>query len=679
MISQILVLLKKTSGLGFGQVMKKLGIASENKEQLKKNLQLLENQGRILRIKNKYFFNPGANVVTGIFTAALKGFGFVLPDKPFLDDIFVPARHAGGAVHGDTVEVKFTKSRKEGKLEGRILRILKKGKQSLIGIYRERSGQSYFLPSDMASLKTVPLSLGRTEKPVPGSVIKVSREKHALEEVFGLPDEEGVDLKVVMHKHGYTRSFPSEVVSEVKRIGSDQVARDLSRRKDFTQWTTMTIDGEDARDFDDAVSITKLAGKKFIVGIHIADVSDYVLPGTHLDAEALQRGQSVYFPEITLPMLPEKLSFDMCSLKPGEIRKTISTLLTLDSDGKILETSFHHSLIKTRARLTYGSVQMIFDGEKNQKRQYSALVSDLLSMREASFMLRDRRIASGSVDFDLPEPELIKGQDHLYSVTPAVRNDAHRLIEEFMLAANEAVACFLSGKNIPLIYRIHPVPPAEDLNRLREFLKYFGFSLPLGSEIRPVHLQHVLDNVKGSPLERLVAMKVLRSFPFAVYSDENEGHFGLGKEYYTHFTSPIRRYPDLIVHRILKKNLQKEKMEKIPLAVIAKHCSEQERQADEAERDLMEWRIFRILKTKLGDVFRGIIVGITKAGLMIELEGYFVEGTMGFMDLPRDVYVRSENMLFGRRTGRVFELGHKINIKLVSVDPFNRKMTLIPA
>jgi ribonuclease R len=357
---------------------------------------------------------------------------------------------------------------------------------------------------------------------------------------------------------------------------------------------------------------------------------------------------------------------------------TFSVLLEIDREGEVVKAEFSPSLIRTAERMTYDAVYRIFEGNAREKKRYSSLIPDLLLMRELASLLRRKRVEEGSLDFDLLEPELVYKEGSLHSIVPFEANEAHHLIEEFMLAANEAVACFLTQKNIPLLYRVHPQPSLKDLERLREILAHFNLTLPLPRKIGSKDLQRVLEDMEGKMEEKFVSLQVLKSMKLAVYSEENAGHYGLAKKEYTHFTSPIRRYPDLLVHRILKKALRNEREKIASLSSRALHCSEQERAAEEAERELLEWRIFRFLKGKLGEEFDGIIVDITSAGLIVELDDYFVDGLVSYSDLGGDYFrKRSEKTLVGRRTGRTFELGDRMKITLASVDPILRRMSLV--
>lgn len=679
MDSEILSLLRKRrEGLSFQKIARELHLSPREKQVLRKSLKRLEGQGIILRLKRKYYVPAKANLTQGTFSLSLRGFGFVTPEDRRSEDIFIPARYTAGARRGDLVEVLFREKGKKGKPEGRIIRVIKVGRKTLLGLYSERGGSSFVLPFDSPFSEEFPLIGEKPPSLRPGMAVEVDRKSHRLVDVLGLPEQPGVDTRVIIRMFDLASSFSKETLEETDKISSEITVRDRKERKDYRNWTSMTIDGENAQDFDDAVSVKKLKNGHFRLGVHIADVSHFVRPGTSLDDEAHQRGTSVYFPDLTLPMLPEKLSNNICSLRPRQNRLTVSVLLEFGRNGEMVRAEFHPSLIRTAARMTYDSVFRIFEGDRKERSTYSHLVPDLLMMRELASLLKQRREEQGSLDFDLLEPELVYKEGSLHSIVAFERNQAHQLIEEFMLAANEAVARFLIQKDAPLLFRIHPRPDLKDLERLGEILAHFGLSLPVSRKIGSRHLQRVLKEVEGKPEEKFVSLQVLKSLKLAVYSEENAGHYGLAKEDYTHFTSPIRRYPDLVVHRILKDALQGEGRRIQSLSSLALHCSTQERAAEEAERDLLEWRIYRFLKGKLGEEIDGIITDITRAGLIVELDGYFVDGLIAYSDLGGDYYrKRSEKTLVGRRTGRTFVLGSRVKVIIASVNPVMRRMSLV--
>jgi ribonuclease R len=668
---------KNKQGLTLQKIGKAIDIKPSEKPLLAKSLKELENSGAILRIKKKYFVRQRSSLVRAKLISVHAGYGFARPEDELLEDIFIPARFSGGALQGDLVEVFYRKNRAKGKNEGRVVRILERAQETMIALVKEQHGKVSILPFDSLSPEEHVLKGEENRALQDGQIVRVNRKSFAIQDILGFPDDEGVDTQVVVERFGLATTFSESALDETRQIQKKIGPEDVRGRKDYREWTTVTIDGPDAKDFDDAVSIQKITGRNYLLGVHIADVSHYVKPGSSLDEEAFQRGTSVYFPDRTLPMLPEKISNHICSLRPMEDKLTVSVLLEINREGNVLGSSFHPSLIRTEERMTYDSVYRIFGGDRDEQRRYSGLVPDLSLMRDLADVLRKKRRKTGSLDFDLVEPDLVYEGGKLLSVVPLERNEAHCVIEEFMVAANEAVASFLLEKKVPLIFRIHPPPSADDLRRLRGMLSHFGILLPESRKIRAKDLQSALDQAEKAPEKHFVASLVLRSLRWALYSSENLGHFGLAKKEYTHFTSPIRRYPDLVVHRILKTVLLGNRPDRFLLESTAKHCSDRERNADGAERELIEWRIYRYMKDRLGDQVDGIIVNISRAGLVVELEDLFVSGLVPYTDLAGDYfYKRAERALVGRRTGFSFTLGKKIRVILASVDPFYRRIIL---
>jgi len=716
---KILELLRDNrQGLSLPDVFKELRTPRKERAKVEGRLIDLENRRAIRRVKNRYLLPLQSDLVRGRFETGGRGYGFVVPESGEGEDVFIPARFAKGAMHGDTVEVLSRERGLRGKPEGQVVRILKKEKKSIVGVYQERFGAPFLVPFDAPSREEVALVSRGAFFPEPGTLIAADRSRLVITEVFGRPDDPGVDTEVVIRKYGLAVDFPAPVLAEAEAVavtlndtgqspasgratagppsdpgaGSEsshaegQPCRDdqhsvsgsATGRVDYRGWTTFTIDGETAQDFDDAVSIRRVAGGNFFLGVHIADVSHYVAPDSPLDREAYARATSVYFPDRTLPMLPEVLSNGICSLRPREDRLTVSAVLEIDGEGNVRTAEFHPSIIRTAERLTYTSVFKIFEGDEDARRAYTPLAADLGLMRVLARILRARRVAEGSLDFDLLEPELVYREGKLHSIAAFGQNEAHKLIEEFMVAANVAVASFLKGKGVPLIFRVHPRPSVADLEKLRETLSHFGIMLPKPEMVRSQDLQRAIRAAEGGPVEKFVNVQVLRAMRLAVYSPDNVGHYGLAKEDYTHFTSPIRRYPDLIVHRILKGFLSGAPREAIDLAASARHSSAQERNADAAEKDLIEGRIFRFLKERLGDEFEGIVVDITRAGLVVELDDYFVQGLVAYEDLGGDYFIqRSRGVLAGKRSGKKFELGQTLRVALAAVDPVLRRMSLV--
>ncbi len=666
---------KHKEGLDIGRIQSELNIKRKDKNRLLDVLKKMEKEKILRRTKRTFRLALKSSLRRGRFVSSLRGFGFVTP-KEGGEDIFVPARYAEGVLEGDDVEVWVKEKGKFGKPEGKVVRILKRGRSTILGIYHERNRQPFLRAFDSPSAEDVALKSKGRFSPREGMIVEADRKSLDLIRVFGLPDDPGVDTQIIILRFGLESRFKDETLREAEKGRQEQIIEEDADRIDFRDWTTVTIDGEKAQDFDDAVSIKRIDNGNYLLGVHIADVSHYVRTGTNLDDEARTRGTSVYFPDLTLPMLPEALSNDICSLRPQQPRRAVTVLMEIDGQGSTVKTTFTPSLIQTVERMTYASVNKIFQGHAREKRKYAALLADLKMMRELAELLRKRRLEEGSLDFDLVEAELIYEAGKLLAVAGAERNEAHRLIEEFMVAANVAVALFLDRKNIPSISRIHPAPAPEKLEKLKTLLKHFGYNLPKTEEIRSHDLQRILEKAKGRPEEKFIGIQVLKAMKLAVYDERNTGHFGLAKKHYTHFTSPIRRYPDLIVHRILKAALAGRETGMPALNPLARYASERERKADEAERALLEWRIFRFLRNRLGETFPGIIVDITKAGLVVELEEYFVDGLLPYQALDGDYYARTTaKTLRGRRRGKTFDLGDRLQVILVACDPALQRMS----
>ena len=668
---------RRKGGLSFPQLAGVLGVRGRGQTALRRALKNLVKRGEVYQKKDKYLARREKAVVRGEFLASARGFGFVRPEGGG-EDIFIPARYTSRALGGDTVEILVKEKGRKGKPEGKVIRLVKKGRETIVGIYRERFGRPVLVPFDSAD-EEVPLSSAGSLSVSDGVIVEVDRDSLAVREVLGRPDDPGVDTRVVIKRFGLKSEFSAAARAEAKAVPRRISAKDRDGRVDYRDWPTVTIDGETAQDFDDAVSIRKLSSGDFRLGVHIADVSHYVRPGTALDDEAKRRGTSVYFPGLTLPMLPEELSNDLCSLRPRRPRLTVTALLDINPQGRVIRAAFHPSLIRTVERMTYTSVFKILQGDEKERRKYASLVPDFMMMRELAAILRARREKQGSLNFDLLEPELIYQEGRLLGIAAFETNEAHHLIEEFMVAANEAVAEFLSQEERPSIYRVHPPPSHADLEELRLLLESFGLMLPKPEKITSRDLQRVLKLVEGKAEEKIVQFHILRALRLAAYEAENTGHYGLAKKNYAHFTSPIRRYPDLVVHRALKAALRGERASIPGLRSLALYCSEQERKADGAEKELMEWRIFRFLKTKLGEEFKGIIVDIAKAGIVVELEDYFVQGLIPFADLGGDYFFRrTKHLLVGQRSGRRLAMGQRVDVTLAAVDPVLRRMTLLP-
>jgi ribonuclease R len=510
------------------------------------------------------------------------------------------------------------------------------------------------------------------------------RPRGRVVEILGDPEVPGVDVRVVLRHYGIPEDFPAAVLDAASRLPADPRPQDWAGREDLRRRTVVTIDGESARDFDDAVSIERLPDGVFRLGVHIADVSHYVEEGEPLDLEAYRRGTSVYYPERAIPMLPEGLSNGLCSLRPGVPRLTVSVFLDVNRDGEILARRFAETVIRSSRRLTYAEVRRLLEEPRPDDRAaYGPVLPALREMRHVMEILNHARTVRGSIDFDLPEGDVELSSDGLVvGVLPEERNVAHRLIEEFMIAANEAVALELVRRKVPALFRIHAAPAPARAEELRELLATFSLSLPAGDEdLPPGALQQVLREVRGRPEEHFVSSVVLRTLQRALYDPQCLGHYALASPYYCHFTSPIRRYPDLLVHRRLKALLhgraereakRSRLVERLP--EMAEHASQTERRAEQSERDLLQWKKVRFLAHRAGETFRGRITGVQPFGLFVQLDGYYVDGLVPIRSMGDDYY-RYEpeaHRLVGENRGRTFRLADAVEVLLVGASPRHR-------
>ncbi len=676
--ARILDLLRRNpQGLKLPEIFKELRVDRKSRAKIEERLSGLVHRKLARRVKDRWLLPLAADLLKGRFQTTGRGFGFVIPESGEGEDVYVPARFASGAMNGDQVEIMVNPPGRGGRLDGKVVRIVKKVSKKLLGTFGERFGRPYFVPFESPSAEEVPLVSRGKCFPVAGDIISVDRAEMKIVEVLGKPDDPGVDARIVIRKYGLAAEFPEAVAAEAEKIAAAPPAKDYPGRVDYRGWRSFTIDGETAQDFDDAVSISRRGNGGFRLGVHIADVSEYVRPESALDAEAYARGTSVYFPGLTLPMLPEPLSNNVCSLRPRVDRLTVSVVCDFDKDGARIGSAFHPSVIRTAERMTYDSVFKILENDPAERAAFPDIVRDLLDMQELANTLRRRRMAGGSLDFDLVEPELVYQEGKVASIEVFAPNEAHKLIEEFMVTANVAVAEYLRLRGVPSLHRFHDNPDPDRLNELRETLAFFHILLPSG-RISSRDLQAAIRAAEGTPIEKFVNIRILRSLRLAEYSAEQSGHYGLGLKDYTHFTSPIRRYPDLVIHRLLKADLAGRETRNPDLEAAALHSSEQERKSAAAEKDLVEWRIYRFLKERLGDVVSGTIIDMSRGGLIVELNDFFVSGMLAFDDLGGDYFAkRSRGALTGKRTGRQFELGQSLKVQIASVDPLLRRMSLV--
>ena len=506
-------------------------------------------------------------------------------------------------------------------------------------------------------------------------------------EVLGNIDEPGVDTQIIIRKHNIPDTHSAESVEEARRLGSAVKPSDIRGRTDFRPKTTVTIDGEHARDFDDAITLEKLPNGNYWLGVHIADVSHYVAEGSALDEEAYERGTSVYFTERAVHMFPSELATGLCSLNQHVDRLVQSCVMEVDRRGHVVRYEMHDGVINSDARMTYTAVDAILTGRDPEvMAQYAELVPLFEQMRELFEILNARRRRRGSIDFDLPETEVILSEyGEIEAIVPAERNIAHRLIEEFMLLANETVAGHLVDRNVPSLHRVHEAPDVKKVAEFESFIEPLGYGLgTAGRSVTPMNFQKLIDRIRGTPEERPIAAVMLRTMQKARYDAVGLGHFGLAAEHYTHFTSPIRRYPDLIVHRTLRESrrgqipdARREELQE-DLPEIAKHTSDMERRADDAERELLQWKKVRFMADKVGDEYEGYITGVAPFGLFIELIEHFVEGLVHISSMADDYYryIEQQHILLGENTKKVYRLGDKVRVQVVRVDMERRQVEL---
>jgi len=689
----ILRLLKGGEPVQYRQMLKALGLSRGERSSLEDHLDRLVESGEIVMLPGRsYVAAGGAGHVRGKLSVHRDGYGFIVPEDGG-EDLFVPARYLTGYMNSDLVEAQVVSTRRDGKREGRVTALVQRGVTEVVGRFEALGKGGRVIPDDPRlghDVLIVPGAAGtaRTGQVVLAQILSYPDGVHGLQgriiEVLGDANDPEVEVLTVIKKYELPNIFGEEVLAEAAKQPQQVPKEAVSGRTDLRGRLTVTIDGETARDFDDAVSVSR-EGELIRLWVSIADVSHYVQEGSKLDAEAYLRGTSVYFPDRCIPMLPEQLSNGICSLNPEVDRLTMTAEMLFDKAGAMTDSRFYTSVIRSSARLTYTTVKRILvDKNEEATATHAGLLSDLRVMEELSLRLNSRRRSRGSIDFDLPEPQIILDlQGETTDIIRAERNLAHRIIEEFMLAANEAVASFLEETPVPSLYRVHENPDPLKLRDLAEFVFSFGYELKMQEDrVNPAALQKLLAEVEGKPEERLINEVLLRCMKQARYSAENLGHFGLAAPSYTHFTSPIRRYPDLVVHRLLKsvlsgrlKQPDKDRLE-AKLPETAQHTSRRERIAMEAEREMVDLKKMQFMRDKLGEEYDGFITGVAQFGLFVELVELFVEGMIPVATLPADYYVHMEksHALVGERSRVMYRIADRIRVKVAAVNEARKQV-----
>ena len=800
---------------GYKQLVREMGLHGEERRDLADRLEAMVSSGKLVLVDSDRYALPqatnGRNVIVGRLSMHRDGYGFVAPESgstdqrfktPISGDVFIPPPAVGSAMHGDRVAVEIGQVHFDGRAEGRILRVIGRAHVTVVGTFHYGGRNNYVKPMDEKVSQEIVIPAGmeypraqaapdeqaaghKSSRPKK-SVHRVLGEEAArrqdwsdlenvvvdveitdwptatqnprgrVVEILGYQDDFGVDVEIIIRKFHLPHRFPPAVLAEAEAAESIIPAREMRRRRDYRDLPIVTIDGETARDFDDAVLVRRLDNGNYELQVHIADVAHYVAPDSALDQEASLRGTSVYFPDRAVPMLPLELSTDICSLRPKVERMVLSCVMEIDHQGETLGYEINEGVIRSAERMTYTGVNLCLEGDPGVRRKYAHLVDQFEMMRDVEMILNRKRQRRGSIDFDLPEP-VIEFDEHglMKSITRSERNIANRIIEEFMLSANECVAQYLENKRIASLYRIHEKPDAKRVYDFETIAATFGYSLGVGPlpihrtqlkgdrrashgtgqqartievpkevHITPRMYQKLTQKIAGKAEERILSFLMLRSLKQARYSEENTGHFALAASTYTHFTSPIRRYPDLIVHRILKDVLcdsaetrdgevpvgsssfrsasddfgaespspwskrrdhaaHKEALEPIhgpisleTLHLIAEDSSHAERRAAEAERELMEWKKVKFMEERVGDDFDGLIVSVTKFGLFVELTDLFVEGLVPLATLIDDRYTYHENtkQIIGQRNRKVYGLGQKVRALVDRIDPVEKKI-----
>lgn len=663
---------------------------AEEFKELVKTLVKMEAQGLVVRSRsNRYGLPERMNLLRGRFIGHAKGFGFVTPEEEGMDDIFIPPHDINGAINGDTVLIRVMKETSGDRREGTIIKIIERGKTTFVGTFQANRGFGFVIPDDKKLNMDIFVAKDDTLGAVDGHKVVVEitdwpddikSATGVITKILGHKNDPGVDILSIIYKHDIPPEFPAEVVDAATKVPDEITEEDVVGRRDLRGETIVTIDGADAKDLDDAVTVTKNDDGTYKLGVHIADVSYYVTKDSIIDKEAYERATSVYLTDRVIPMIPHRLSNGICSLNPQVDRLTLSCEMIIDGNGQVIKHEIFQSVIKTTERMTYSDVYKLLeerDEHPELVERYESLIPMFDMMAELAQILRNKRMGRGAIDFDFKESKVLVNEDGWPTdIVLRERTVAERLIEEFMLAANETVAEHFHWMELPFLYRIHEDPKPEKLQRFFEFVTNFGLVIKgTGNSVHPKAMQEIIKSIEGLPEEPVISTMLLRSLQQARYYPESLGHFGLSTDYYTHFTSPIRRYPDLIVHRLIRTYLingdtSKETVVQwnAVMEEIADHTSERERRAVDAERDTDALKKAQFMSDKIGEEFIGMVSSITNFGIFVELPNT-VEGLVHISNMTDDYYRFEDRMMvmIGERTGRQFRIGDEVKVRVANV------------
>lgn len=678
------------------EIAKIFNINKNEYKSFKKAIKTMEKEGLLARDESdKLGLAQRMGVITGKIEIHDRGFGFLIPDIEGIKDLFIAKTNLMGAMNGDRVVAKIIKEARNGKrTEGIIINIVERVNKNIVGIYEDNKSFGFVLPEDKRIQNDIFISKKDRNGAKKGQIVMVEitrwpdgkrkNPEGKVVEILGRPGDKGIDIDIIIRKYNLPEDFPPNVLNSALDIEDFITEDEIKGRLDLRNIKMVTIDGEDAKDLDDAVSIERLENGNFKLGVHIADVTHYVKERSVIDKEAFKRATSVYLIDRVIPMLPKKLSNGICSLNPKVDRLTLSCIMEVNRQGKVVNHTIAQSVIKTNERMTYTDVTKILrDNDAELIERYKDLVDDFKAMEELCKILRKKRLDRGAIDFDFEECKIIldeKGKP--IDIKPYERAIANRMIEEFMLLANETVAEHMEKLKVPFVYRIHENPDAEKLEKFKAFIYNLGYNdITWGEEVNPKALQRVLDKFKGENEETIISTLLLRSMMQARYSPECAGHFGLAADYYCHFTSPIRRYPDLQIHRIIKEYLNKELTENRSKKLVsivdsaAKQSSEMERVAQEAEREVDDLKKAEYMKDRIGEIFEGMISSVTGFGAFVELPNT-IEGLVHITSFRDDYYIYDEDrlILIGERNKKIYRLGDKLKVLCSKVDILSREI-----